>query len=333
MLNYVYILVLRGLCDMSETIHYYNCFLSHNDNFTNVGLEDFLDRIITLDSAKRFKILRSGQMSMMQMAAMPNNPYISARDRMISIGKYRDNKPYLGNKGTDRADEINDDVLEMTTAYFVPGSYMVLVQYNHYGARPFHLVEYFNSFLPLESDDVWRFELIPIDSDKGFNDVKNSSDIKSIEIRLDVLSASRQNIVLPQSILGNIIGKSIETNSEFGANVATIGFSNGRFRKNVIEPVKLVNLLEALDLENDLFEHVKVRYVSPSSGKLETVDLKNEGIMKRVILEGQESGGWEFIGNCIRDDFYSNNKPKNTEFTTYPIEPDDLPPLSITIEE
>ncbi|WP_224654224.1 hypothetical protein, partial [Escherichia coli] len=74
------------------------------------------------------------------------------------------------------------------TALFIPNYHLAVIEYNHFGARPKHIERYLNQFLPKEEGNHWDFELLQIETQNSFNDIRQSNDIRSIELKLDLLS-------------------------------------------------------------------------------------------------------------------------------------------------
>lgn len=259
-------------------------------------------------------------MSMIDMAHPNVLDPTTAQNRKVAIGKYRDNKPYTGQRGTDTADRIDNDVLEITSAVFIPLSRMVLIEYNHFGARPGHIIQYLNTFLPNSDANRWEFELVAQEPDRGISDVEDSDDIRSIEFKLDIshgpIRNKEKNEKKRESLLMDIIDDSVKTHDVFGANVATLAFSNGRSRKdNVIKPDQLVDLVKELNLEDELFESVKVRYKSPKTGNIENIDLKNAGILKKVIMKDEDgNSGWELVADEMQMDYYVNGRTGDSKY-------------------
>lgn len=321
---------------MRKTLYYFNAFIEYNNEVTNIHLSDLFDEIRIQHVRRRVKHLKQGNICLMNMMLPTENRFNNYDDRKVVIGKFRDDKPYLSNLGTDRIDEINDDVIELTSVLYQRSNRLLIVEYNHYGLRPNGLQYYLNSFMPVTENDRWSVVLEPIEPSLGFTDVSQSDDIKNIEFKVD-LTARNRRIYQEQnsedentSVLGNILSQSIETHEEFGANFATIGFSNGRkWRKNVIDAEDLVETLRALDLDSDIFESIKVTYISPTTGKKENLDLKNQGILKE-ILEVEENG-WQYICDSIENHFYNAGKVGEGNHRNYRIETScDLPELLYT---
>lgn len=309
---------------MSTTIHFYNCFLKHNGQITNVSISDFLDGVISLDEGQRFVENDLGEYSLIEMIMPTLNPNSNQLDRIVGFANYRDKKPFLGARGTDQKDEISGDILELTTALFIPTYHLAVIEYNHFGARPKHIERYLNQYLPKEEGNHWDFELIQIETQNSFNDIRQSNDIRNVEIKLDLLSNQtdifEENI--PQdSISYRVLNEPVQAYREFGANVATISLGQGRHKSNPMDFDTLLNLLQVLDLESDMFASVKVRYFSPTARRLITADLKNEGVLKKVISENEDHTAFESIGFAISEYYYTqSNRLANSEWRNHATE-------------
>ncbi|UII56676.1 hypothetical protein LS684_04215 [Cytobacillus spongiae] len=304
---------------MATTIQFFNCFLTRNGNRTNVSISDFLDGVISLDEGIRFINNSYGAYSLLEML-MPNlNPNNNSLDRIVGFANYRDKKPYLGSRGTDQRNEITGDILELTTGLFIPTYHLAILEYNHFGARPKHIERYLNTFLPSNGRESWQFELIPIETPASFNDIRMSGDIRSIELKLDLLSSDSQLFTElpegPESIAYRMLSDSQEAYREIGANVATVTLGQGRYRSNPMDFDMLINLLQVLDMENDTFASAKVKYYSPTQRRVTTADLKNDGILKKVIMEDNSYTAFESIGIGISNYYYEeSNRVANQEW-------------------
>jgi hypothetical protein len=302
---------------MSRTVLFFNCFITYNGSFTKLPLERFLDKVRVLDENKRFRnIPKNGAQSMLGMVSP--DPKKNPRYRKITIGKYRDNKPYEGQKGTDIATLIKNDVIELTSMLFVPDSYLACVEYNHHGPRINNIEAYLSSFLPYSDEHKWKVVMMPVQTTLGITDVKASNDIRNIEFNLNLRSNTRNQFDKKKNktILEDLFSKMAGARDSFGANTSKITFGNGHKRKKeeIIEAQKLIELIELIDIQDELYESVRVTFMH--KGKNYTLDLKNEGILKRTIMENDTATGWEYVANKIEEDFI-NGKPGSTKWTSY----------------
>ncbi len=302
---------------MSRTVLFFNCFITYNGKNTKLPFERFLDKVRLLDEDKRFRnITKNGAQSMLGMVA-PNQKK-NPRYRKVTIGKYRDNKPYEGQKGTDIATLIKNDVIELTSILFVPDSYLACVEYNHHGPRINNIEAYLSSFLPYSEEHKWKVEMLPIQTTLGFADIKASNDIRNIEFNLNLRSKTRNQFdnKKDKTILEDLFSKVTHAKDDFGANTSKITFGNGHKRKKeeIIQANKLIELIELIDTQDDLYESIRVTFMH--KGKSYTLDLKNEGILKRTIMENDNATGWEYIADKIEEEFI-NGRPGSTKWTSY----------------
>lgn len=302
---------------MGKTVLYFNCFITYNGNYTKLPLETFLDKVRALHQDKRFRnIPKNGALSMLGM--IPPNPKKNPRYRKITIGKYRDDKPYEGQRGTDIATLIKNDVIELTSMLFVPDAYLACIEYNQHGPRVNNIEAYLSSFLPYSEEHKWKVVMIPVQTTLGFADVKASTDIRNIEFNLNLRSNTRNqfNNKKDKTILEDLFSKVVSAKEDFGANTSKITFGNGHKRKKeeIIQAQKLIKLIELIDTEDDLYESIRVSFMH--KGEMKTIDLKNEGILKRRIMENVSSTGWEYVANKIEEDFI-NGRPGSTKWTSY----------------
>jgi hypothetical protein len=313
---------------MKKFAYLYNCYITLNGDRTNIEFHKFLDKIIPLTPDKRLRRIKDGDFT--SKAMMPDTDVATNRNRKIGFAKYRDRKPYEAAKGTDLAELIKKDVLEMTSAVFIPEGRLVAIEYNHHGPRAKAIANYLSSFLPSNDNQLWNVELVPVETKLGWQDISNSNDIRLITIKLDVAGKSKNFIskqTESESLLVKLIQQTVKSNMEFGANTATIVFGNGRQRSG-IQSKQLLPLLELLEFSSDLFETVKIKYKSPETKQVEMVDLKNDGVRSIILENVDKNNNWEYICDQISDVFYEEKKPGINNFSKHvPFKPVVLPDI------
>lgn len=264
---------------------------------------------------------------------------INCLNRSIAIAKYRDSyKPYTGRIGTNIANPINDDVIEFTNCFYIGQSRQIAMEYNHFGSRHNEIAAYFSSFLPKGAGNYWDVALEPIETNVGMTDVLHAEKVFSVEFTIDCTQEIGRTFET-ESYFGEFLEKTIDSHIEFGANVATIRFGNGRKRNEVIEANELVRLLNHLDFEDDVFAGVKVDYLSPRTGRRESIDLEHQNILKSIIMEGDIGTGYEYILDHMEDKYTIENRPGSTAFRQFEnqLEHENLPvitphPIPVTTE-
>ncbi|MFZ3577873.1 DUF6731 family protein [Virgibacillus sp. DJP39] len=300
---------------MSRTILYYNIYLTRNGIKTSVPVQSLIDVIYPMDDMGKF--WNQKKLSLLHLKLIDTEHPLNSLNRSIALAKYRETyKPYTGRIGTNMARPIEDDVIEFTNCFFIGQFKQIAIEYNHIGSRPNEIVEYLSSFLPKQPQNFWDILLEPIETRVGLTDIRQSSKIYSIELSIDC-TRDVDNTFETDSFFGSFIDKTRESHQEFGANVATIKFGNGRKRIDVIEAQQLVRLLTHLNIEDEIFASVRVDYHSPNTGRREKVDLKNQNILKSVILEGDAATGYEYILDQMESKFNIDNRPGNTAYQQF----------------
>lgn len=293
---------------MSNTIYFYNVFITKDGQKTTISVPDFLDSIIVLGEKNRFIKNSYGEFSMIEMLPPNNNYDGNTLDRVVGFAQYREKKPFSGQKGTDKRNEIKDDIFELTTSLFIPSYHLMVTEYNHFGARPNHIEHYLNSFLPI--DKGWCIEFVPIKVEDSLNSVLKAQEIKSIEIKLD-LGSYHSNLFekIPQKIqsitsaISNVAGEFKKT----GAQVATIVLGQGR-KKEQLELKQILLLLEVLETESDAIASVKVKYIANGEKKAQEVNLKNSGILKATYANPNNYTAFETVAILISSFYYSHSQ-------------------------
>lgn len=300
---------------LSRTILYYNIYLTRNGRKTNVPIHSLIDEIYLLDDSEKF--WNQKKLSLLYLGHIDVEHPINSLNRSIAVAKYRESyKPYTGRIGTNIANPINDDVIEFTNCFFIGQSRQIAVEYNHIGSRPNEIADYLSSFLPKEPENYWDVVLEPIETNVGLTDIRGSNKIYSIEFSIDC-SRELDNTFETESFFGSFIDKTRESHQAFGANVATIRFGNGRKRIDVIEAQQLVRLLTQLNIEDEIFASVKVEYDSPNTGRRERVDLKNQNILKSIIMEGDNATGYEYILDQMEVKYNTDNRPGSNSYLRF----------------
>lgn len=319
---------LEKVIELKKYAYFYNVYITLNGERTNISMEDFLDKIAPLFPQQRLKKIKYEDFT--SIAKMPDSDPAKLLNRKVAFGKYRDRKPYEAQKGTDLAELIKKDVLEMTGALFVPNKRLCIVEYNHQGPRINNIALYLSSFLPKTEGSQWDIEFVPIETKLGWDDIAKSSDIRRIEITLDVAGKSRHFIKKSNqadSLFIKLIQQTVLSHMEFGANVAKLIFGNGR-KKSGIKSEQLLSLLELVAFESELFESVRIKYFSPSTRRLEEVDLKNEGVQDLPLREVNNQSNWEYICDQTSEEYYNQNEPYSSNFTHHgPFKPARLPDI------
>lgn len=296
---------------MTTRLLYYNAFICKNGKKTNFPISKFLDYLMTSKTPEdRYKDLKNGSYTMNKMR--PPNQEKESGNRSVWVGKYREKKPFSGQRKTDIVNPIAGDVFEPATCLFIDSSHLLVMEYNHVGCKDKGLVEYFNSFLHNssgldDSNPQWTFELEPLKNGKGLDVISHSSQIKAVSIDFLTKSSFLSELVKEDAqnkgIIEELVGNTINVAKKVGASVTTLSLKQSRF-KDKMDINILTALLASLDLSSQGIVSVKVTYKNSQSKKTETIDLKHEGLLSDIILEGDNSNGFEFIASNLSEYYY-----------------------------
>lgn len=316
---------------MTTKLLYFNAFICKDGEKTDYPIEVFLDDVMIKKTAvARYKDLKSGSYTMNKMR--PPLQEKDIRNRTVWVGKYREKKPYQGQKKSDVVNPIAGDVFEPAICLFIPGSHLLVMEYNYIGCKDKGLCDYFNSFLlnnnGLNSDQPkWSFELIPLKDKKGFDLIEASDQIKAIEINFLTTHSYLPELVKAEAkekgLIEELIVDTVNVATKVGANITTLALKQSRY-KNKMKVNLLTSMLAALDLESDGIISAKVSFINKKSGKLDYIDLKHDGLSKDLILEGDNSNGFEYLASNISEFYYGlgNKKGYNHHSTFKPISVD-----------
>ncbi|MGO4345553.1 hypothetical protein AB4Z45_08685 [Paenibacillus sp. MCAF9] len=307
---------------MARKYHYYNVYITKDGTATRLYFSDLIDLIrLTVSWPNRLRKIKNYPTALFEIAV----PQEDQLCRVATIGKYRQNvKPYLGDINTNQAQMIQNDVIEMTTIVAIPQSRLVLIEFNFYGIRAKDIQEYFNTFFnAIAPGNNWNVVFDFVSSDRSIHDIRTSTDIKEIDLRINAGSGmfasmleQAQTVQRKNSLFGKLISISNDIKEETEAPIVNLSFGKGRKRTLELDAREIMNLVDLLDVDNnDAVESCKVTYKNPISEKYETLELKNVGVRSNTVLENDNGNhGWQFIGDKILEKYIELGRPASTVF-------------------
>ncbi|MBC1247333.1 hypothetical protein [Listeria booriae] len=292
---------------MEKTVHYYNIFITKNGKRTSYKLNHFFDKLIyPLKDDKKLKICSKKSIALnkyiMPDAKIGGN---EANIRTMAFAEYRNDKPFLGKKGTSRREDIPDDVLEVTRCVLFPNDFLIAVEYNHKGCKAGHIVTYIERFFPADQD--LSIEIKQVQQNNILDKVLKSNKITSLMVHLDtshtgvvdsLYGYAKDEERKKVSMFSQIAKKSVKTADKIGANIAMFGFSKGR-RKGLIEKKDIIKFISLLDLNNPALTNLTVTFVDPDTNTPQTKNLKTEAFIADIIYTDKDSPGDELMRDEI----------------------------------
>lgn len=306
---------------MGKTILFYNVGIYRNNLLTELNFIDFLDNISLIEWENRVRKVENNIVAIFPIIYNDSHK----EKRIIPFGKFRLNyKPYTGNLKNPKYDEIKDNVVELVTLVYDSTYRTLAMDFSTYGAKQKLIEQYFSTFLPNEENNIWEVRLSPVINDFDENDLKNSSQIRSVQITLD-LSKNQYNFLKQnnennennennKNIL-NLFQEVKKTSDEYEANIVRLEFGASKNRKSKMNKQSILMLLQTLNIDIDSIKNIKIRYKDKKE-KMEDIDLKNlNTILSTRVLENNndKNPAPEYLGNTIIDVFnnFSGNLYKS----------------------
>lgn len=288
---------------MSEKkVYYYNPIIYFNNEKTRNAFRHVIDYVNSLNINQRFQHIEDYQYALIKFREYEKK---DVYDRHFCIGKYRPNGPKQGEIGTDTLEDIDNDIVEPISLYYCNTSNLLMYEYNHYGPREGALEKYFNSFLPQNQN--WRIELLEVPRDFDVNEIYDSKDIKSLDIKFEqsdrLLSfiERRNNLHADNSVIFDAVQNVSDFMKNVGGNVADLKISKGRLKKNSLSNDDMKNLIDLLlPIASEIFLSLKVKYLAPSNIS-EVIDLVDYGKYTTIYNRDDNSDGWEYIADKIEE--------------------------------
>ncbi|MEE9724883.1 hypothetical protein [Listeria seeligeri] len=310
---------------MTKKVHYYNIFVTKDGERTTYKLNHIFDQFIyPLDDQCKIKNCNTKPISLNNYL-MPDFS-VGGREgnfRTIAFADYRDEKPFLGEKGTDKREEIKEDVLEVTRSVIFPDDYLIAVEYNHRGCKAGHVAEYIRRFLPPEQDlDI---EIIQIQQNNMLNKVLRSNSIKEIMVTVDAsmdgvlnnfYDFKAKEVEGKEPLITQILKDSVSTAKGIGANKAVFGFGQGK-KKNLIEQKEIIKFISLLDINNPSLLNLTVTFIDPDTKAKLVKNLKTESFIEDEICEENASPGDEVVRDEIIDSYNKRGNSVKNKYKDY----------------
>lgn len=222
---------------MTKKVNFYIPIIFCNDNPTTTPINNLIDYIVNLNIENREVEIDEEYYSIIQYRKLVDKDDIN--DSYVCMGRYRNKKPKQGERGTERLDNIDNDIIEPISIYHCNVNKLLMFEYNHFGPRKTKIEHYFSSFLSNNEEEIWELKLLSIEKDFNLDELRNAEEIKSIEAsfsrendlnRLEKLDEN--NELSPIIELINTINNFLRND---GGNMVDIKISNGRLSNNHLD--------------------------------------------------------------------------------------------------
>ncbi|MCI2907922.1 MULTISPECIES: DUF6731 family protein [Staphylococcus] len=295
---------------MTRKVNFYVPIIYCNDEPTTTSVTDLINYIINLNINNRGVEIDNELYSIIQYRNQLEKNDVN--DGYFCMGRYRDKKPKQGEKGTERLDDIDYDIIEPISIYYCNVNHLFMYEYNHFGPRKTKIENYLSSFLRDDNEEFWELKLLPIEKNFNLNELRNAEQIKYIEAsfsrenNLNMLNdLNGNNDLTPIIELINAVNNFLRND---GGNIADIKISNGRLADNHLDQEVMMFFIDLI-LQNHLnenFSKFNVRY-KPVNGKTTTVNLSDYGQYTSEIDRNEDLDGWEYIVDMVENDYRNNH--------------------------
>ncbi|MCP3028811.1 DUF6731 family protein [Halobacillus sp. A5] len=311
---------------MSRTVKFFSVAIYEGNSKTNISVGDFLDKVGVVNWSERLRKIDGYPTAIRKLEFNEKQPNY----RILPFVKYRqDYKPYIGDiLSPQDLGEVKKDVIEMVTIVYDDNTSTFAIEGSMHGIKETGIEKYLNTFLPKDQSGNEKYEIVmsPIMSYKGLEDIKRSSQIRSIEISMalseyqmgvfesSIVEEKERNSVL-QSLRG--IGKAKD---DLDANKVRLVFGVGNGKDKTMEFETALTMLEMLQLNSEHVDMLRVRYRDPETGELDNVDLKNNGgPLKDIIFDNNPASypGWELVAAEIINTIIHNYGAINEAYNRF----------------
>ncbi|MCW6666962.1 hypothetical protein NHG34_05295 [Aerococcaceae bacterium NML190938] len=285
-------------------ILFYHIFVCKDKEYTDYPIQNVFDFIMSCTPQERLRELPLyGHLTMHKMKdPMSETP---KSNRTVWMSKYRREKPYEGQEGTDIAELIKGDVLEPVVMHLVSKLNLLIVQFNSMGPRKGSIEAYLNQFIN-SGEEKWNIKLIPIIDESAMSKIKKANKITGL--RLEVLNKGFNRNELfkdseeHQGFLNNIkeiLDKQVKFSESIDGYTSTLEIKKGRYGRKEIGLAMnvIIGLLENTNVDYDSLLSLKVDI--KENGKQQTVDAINLGQLKKDIELEKTIYGFEAISSVI----------------------------------
>lgn len=217
---------------------------------------------------------------------------------VIPFGLYRDNKP-MTVKDVSSLEDIDGDAIEPTFMYYDDTSRIAMVTYNHTGLKARDIENYLSTFF--EEKTNLNFLLIPITLDRSLENIRQSEQVKSITLSLDVGKSYhdliKRNIQTNDGILKQTLSFIDSIHNSADNNVFTMTLAVGRKRDSTLDMESILTLVSELNIDSNCIKEVTVNYKNKKSGNIDIAKLKDNSLLLKKNIQGIPKIGAEYLLN------------------------------------
>lgn len=305
---------------MSKTIKFYKPTIKYENTFTNI---DFNEILMTIFGNERLNSIRKIK-DFDTIIQIHDNENFDESIQSILFLKYRsEHMPYTGNIIEETLEELSDkSIVEITNIVYDQRHNILLFEYCGEGHKEKQLEEYIDEFLP----ENYSLRLRSILDDYSIEEILRTGRARSIDFKLNLEIPTNDKELLREgyqedegcirsffnmmkgmkAVTGDIEAKQLEFSMSLGRKKGS--FNLEEFR-NVIEP---------LNIDNPIFESIKVKVELNSENQIKEIDLKKLFKPHKITILKSKidiNASYERIQNEMIEKYIDSHRNKLMTYT------------------
>lgn len=263
---------------MANSVNFYTIAFESQNRPTNYSIIEFfrkLEKLLNINEEFIIKEVRD------EIVRCFDFRYDNTGNKVvIPIGKIKSkNKPHWLNEER-RLEEIPREIYDINTLTYDATERVMIFTTNISGPKAFLVEEYFNSFLP--RGIPIEIKINPITINKGLQEVRNASYVRSVNLNLD-LGRSLNNFYIEElesnadeSLIQKIKQLAIAARDIGASKTLTLNLGVGHSGKDgTLDLESILALLQQINLNGEFVKEISVTYKNGVEERIDKTKLKN----------------------------------------------------------
>lgn len=230
---------------------------------------------------------------------------------VIPVGKLKEkNRPFGSDPKTQKLIDIPQEMFDVNSIAYHTRYRIALLSSNLVGPNDNDIEDYFNSYLP--SDSEYKIRLRPIMRNIALEKIRNAQEARSVTISLNV-GRPLNDFLAEQVHEEKSVHSHLKALMEFSkttleSNTFTLTLGLGRKKKASLDIGALIELLESINLDANCINEIAVNYRNGPDEKIDVAKLKDSTVVLKVYFPIQGTQlGTEYILNNM-DEILRNER-------------------------
>ena len=221
---------------------------------------------------------------------------------VVPIGKLKEkNKPYGIDPETQRLVDIPQEMFDVNSVAYHMRYRVALVSSNNVGPSDNDIEDYFNSYLPSDTD--YKIRLRPVMRNIALEQIRNAQEARSVTISLNV-GRPLQDFLVGQmhedhSVQGHLKALMEYSKITLESNTFALTLGLGRKKNSTLDIGALIELLDSINLDANCINEITVNYRSGPGKKIDIAKLKESTAILKVFfpIQGTQLGTGYILNN------------------------------------